>query len=182
MPKSKNKQFSVAVCGAVSGANDFKVMKRAYDLGRELAANGFLVRTGGCGGYPSAAANGAYDFGGEVVAVSPAKNIKEHISFYKYETDNITEIEFTGMGIPLRNHPLVYDSDAIIIVGGQHGTMIEFGFALHYEKPIGILLQSGGIVKIAKQIADICKKKEKKQKIIYDKDPKKLVAKLKRLI
>jgi uncharacterized protein (TIGR00725 family) len=177
----KQKKPSIAVCGAVSGANDKKVMRKSALIGKEIAKQGRILYTGGCGGYPDAAAKAAYGLGGEVIAISPAHNVEEQRKVYHYPTHGFTRINYTGLGIPGRNMPLVKGADAIIIVGGQHGTMIEYGLGLHFEKPIGILLGSGGMTGIARQIAKICRKKDKKQRIIYESEPEKLVRRLLRM-
>lgn len=178
MKNNHKKSFSIAVCGAALGTNDSKVKKKAAIIGREIAKKGCVLRTGGCSGYPQSTSDAAFFTDGEAIAVSPAHNAEEHKQKYNYPTENFTKIIFTGLGIPGRNLPLVQDADAVIIVGGQHGTMIEYGIALHFEKPVGVLTGSGGITKIARQIAKICRKKGKKQKIIYESNPKVLVSKL----
>ena len=43
---------------------------------------------------------------------------------------------------------------------------------------IAVLKGSGGITKLIPQLAEICTKRNKKQKIIYESNPKSLVNKL----
>ncbi|MBI2208898.1 LOG family protein [Candidatus Woesearchaeota archaeon] len=167
--------MKIAVCGASESANDEITKKKAFEIGKALAENNVLVLTGATYGYPQAAAKGAFSNNGKVMGISPAKDEKEHINKYKFPTDSHTQIEFTGLGIPGRNYPLVKEGDAIIIISGQIGTLNEFTFAFHANKIIGILKGSGGITEIIEKIADICNKTDEKENIVYSEDPKELV-------
>ena len=173
--------MKIAVCGASLPPFDKSVLKKAYEIGKEIAGNNNTLRFGGCWGYPYEAAKGAFENNGKVIAISPAKNKEEHVNKYKFPTDNFTEIEYTGLGIPARNIPLVVNSDAILIISGQIGTLNEFTIAYYHKKPIGILEESGGITKIVKEIAKICNTVGKKDKIVYENEPKRLIEKLIRL-
>ena len=171
-------EMKIAVCGSSLPPFDKKIIEKAYNLGKEIAANGDTLRCGGCWGYPYEAAKGAFESGGKVVAISPAANKEEHVGKYKFPLNNFTEIEFTGLGIPGRNLPLVMNSDAVIIISGQIGTLNEFTIAFHQKKVIGILEGSEGITQIVKEIAEICKKVGEEDKVVYESNPKKLVERL----
>lgn len=173
--------MKIAICGASLPPFDNKILKKAFEIGKEIAANNHILRFGGCLGYPYEAAKGAFEGKGEVVAISPAKSKDEHIAQYKFPHDNFTKIEYTDLGIPGRNIPLVSNSDAIIIISGQIGTLNEFTLAFHLKKPIGVLEGSGGITDIIDEIAKICNRVGEKDRIIYNKKPKKLVENLNRL-
>ena len=170
--------MKIAVCGASLPPFDKNILRKAHALGKEIAFNNHTLRFGGCWGYPYEAAKGVFQNNGKVTAISPAKNKKEHINKYKFPHDNFTDIEYTELGIPGRNIPLIVDSDAVIIISGQIGTLNEFTIAFHCKKPIGILEGSGGITNIVKEIARICSRIGEKDKIIFEKEPKKLVKKL----
>src|SRR3989338_5717891 len=118
--------MQISICGASLPPFDKEVIKKAYEIGKEIALNNHTLRFGGCWGYPYEAAKGAFENRGKVVAISPAKNKEEHANKYKFPHDNFTEIEYTGLGIPGRNIPLVKGSDAVIIISGQIGTLNEF--------------------------------------------------------
>ena len=170
--------MKIAVCGASLPPFDKGVLKKAYSLGKEIAANKHILRFGGCWGYPYEAAKGAFENNGKIIAISPGKNKEEHLSKYKFPIKNFTEIKYTGLGIPGRNIPLVVDSDAIILISGQIGTLNEFTLAFHQKKIIGVLEGSGGITSMIEEIAKICKKVAEKDKIVYESEPKKLINKL----
>lgn len=170
--------MKIAICGASLPPFDQSILKKAYEIGKEIAVSNHVLRFGGCWGYPYEAAKGAFENKGEVIAISPAKNRQEHINNYQFPTQNFTEIYYTGLGIPGRNLPLIIESDAAIIISGQIGTLNEFTIAFYHKKPIGILEGSGGITNIIKKIAKICDKVGEKDKIVYEREPKKLVRKL----
>lgn len=173
--------MKIAICGASLPPFDKNIIKKAYEIGKEIAINGHVLRFGGCWGYPYEAAKGAFQNNGRVMAISPAKNKEEHVNNYKFPDNNFTEINYTGLGIPGRNLPLVNGSDAVIIISGQIGTLNEFTIAFYHKKPIGILEGSGGITTIAKEIAAICNTVGEKDKIVYEKEAKRLLGNLSKL-
>lgn len=170
--------MKIAVCGASLPPFDKTILKKAYEIGKEIGVNNNILRFGGCWGYPYEAAKGAFENKGKVMAISPGKDRQEHVTKYKFPTENITEIQYTGLGIPERNIPLVKDSDAVIIISGQIGTLNEFTLTFHQKKIIGVLEGSGGITKIIKEIAEICRKVGEEDKIVYSKKPLELVKQL----
>ena len=71
-------------------------------------------------------------------------------------------------------------ADGIIVICGRMGTLNEFTIAFEDQKPIGVLIGSGGT---ADKIRGLTKRPFRGgAKIIYEKDPKKLVKKLISLI
>lgn len=173
--------MKIAVCGASLPPFGKEVLIKAYLIGKEIAINNHILRFGGCWGYPYEAAKGAFENKSKVVAISPAKDKEEHINKYKFPTDNFTEIEYTGLGIPARNIPLVVDSDAVIIISGQIGTLNEFTIAFYHKKPIGVLEESGGITNVVKEISKICNRVGERDKVVYEKEPERLIRKLNEL-
>lgn len=170
--------MKIAVCGAAHGNYKEKILQKAKDIGRELEKNNVTLVTGACPGYSNEAVKGAAENNGEILGVSPAKDEKDHVENWKYPTEHFDEIDYTGLGTPARNFPLVMNSDAIIVIGGQSGSMIEFGIALQKGKPIGVLKDSGGITNILKEIAEICSDSSERERMVYEDDPKKLVEAL----
>ncbi|MBW2980093.1 hypothetical protein KY360_01580 [Candidatus Woesearchaeota archaeon] len=171
--------MKVAVSGA--GRDDGivpKIAEKAKELGKELAKQGHVLLTGGCGGYPKAAAQGALEENGKVVAYSPAKDEDEHKERYGFPMGIFTEVKYTGAGIPERNIPLVKDANAVIMIGGQTGTLNEFTLAFHEGKAIGVLKGSGGVTDLIPKIADVCDKIGEKDLVVYSDKPKELVKKL----
>lgn len=170
--------MKIAICGASLPPFDKNILKKAYEVGKEIAASNHILRFGGCWGYPYEAAKGAFENRGKVIAISPGKGKEEHVKKYNFPADNFTEAEYTGLGIPGRNTPLIAHSDAAIIISGQIGTLNEFTLAFHQKKIIGVLEGSGGITRLIREIAEICRKVGEKDKIVYDKEPRELVKRL----
>ena len=169
--------MKIAVCG--SGENTKpEIEEKAFEIGKELAKNDVLVLTGAGNGYPYEAAKGAFSNNGKVFGVSPAKDEKEHIERYSFPIDSFTKIEYTNLGVPGRNLPLVKEADAIIVISGQIGSLNEFTIAFHDAKVIGILKGSGGISDMIKEIAEICDKRGEEDNVVYSEDPKMLVKKV----
>jgi uncharacterized protein (TIGR00725 family) len=166
--------MKIAVCGS-GMITDKQTAEKSFEIGKEIAKNNVLLLTGSGNGYPYEAVKGASSVNGKVIGISPAKDKKEHIEKYSFPTQGFAKIEYTGLGIPGRNYPLVKEADAIIIISGQAGSLNEFTIAFHYEKVIGILENSGGITSIIKEIARICDKRGESKNIVYSPEPKELV-------
>lgn len=107
----------------------------AYEVGREIALRGGVVVCGGLGGVMEAAARGArealVDPPATIVGILPGTDRQAG-------NDYLTVALATGLG-ELRNGVLVSSSDAVIAVGGNPGTLIEMGFALHAGKPLAVV-------------------------------------------
>lgn len=172
--RKKINPMKIAVCGS-GQILDKKVAEKAKAIGKEIALLGHTLITGACHGYPNEAAKEAFADKGKVIGYSPAKNKKEHIEKYKFPAENFSEIIFTGKGIPDRNLDIIRKSDAVIFIGGKVGTLNEFTIAMHERKKIGVLLETGGISGMLRDIAEIINKNGEKENIVYEKDEKKLI-------
>lgn len=166
--------MKIAVCGSGFG-EDKKILEKAKEIGREIAKSGNILLTGGGTGYPYAALRGAILQNGKVICYSPAKNKEEHINKYNFPFEESVEYVFTNMGIPGRNLPLIQNAGAIIIIGGQIGTLNEFTIAFAYNKKMGILENSGKLIELIPKISAVCDKKGESKNIIYNSDVKELV-------
>jgi uncharacterized protein (TIGR00725 family) len=169
--------MKIAICGS-GKVFDNIISKKTAEIGRQLAKCKCTVLTGACHGYPNEAAKAAFAEGGKVIGYSPARNRNDHIQDFNFPTENFSKIIYTAHGIPGRNLDLISNADAIIIVGGQVGTLNEFTIAMHEHKKIGILKGSGGVSDLIPQIADAIDKNGEKKRIIYDMEGNNLVLKL----
>jgi uncharacterized protein (TIGR00725 family) len=132
--------------------------------------------TGATTGVPYWAAIGAKEAGGICIGFSPASSEQAHIKTYHLPIDYHDVIVYTGFEYAGRNLILTRASDAVVIACGRLGTLNEFTIAFEDKKPIGILTETGGMADEIKGIVD--KGHRGSGKIIYDSDPKKLIAKL----
>ncbi|HEY4521617.1 MAG TPA: hypothetical protein VJH05_00550 [Candidatus Paceibacterota bacterium] len=174
-------KYKICVSGAAeTGHCAPDALDKAKELGKEIAKQGAILVNGATTGFPLWAAMGAKEEGGFCIGLSPAGSEKEHIESYNLPVDYMDVIVYTGFGYSGRNLLLTRSADAVIIGCGRWGTINEFTIALEDNKPIGILEGSGGSTDVIPQIIEKAKRGE--GKIIYEKDPKKLIEKVLELI
>ncbi len=151
-------------------------MEKTKELGREIVRQGGIVLTGATTGVPYWAAIGAKEEGGISLGFSPAASELAHIKTYHLPIDYFDMIVYTGFEYSGRNLMLTRASDGVVISCGRLGTLNEFTIAFEDKKPIGVLTGTGGM---ADELKEIVKKGNRGPgKIVYDSDPKQLVAKL----
>jgi hypothetical protein len=110
----------IAVVGASQPTAEQE--EAAGDIGRGLGAAGCVVLTGGRGGVMAAASRGAHEAGATVVGILPGSDRREANEWVGVALP-------TGMG-ELRNGLIVRAADAVVAVGGAHGTLSEIALAL----------------------------------------------------
>ena len=149
-------------------------------LGAEIARAGKTLLTGATTGLPHAAARGFTSVSntkGVSVGFSPASSFREHVSTYRLPTVEFDYINFTSMEYVGRDVYLVRSADAVITIGGRMGSLHEFSTALESRKVCGILLGSVGLKDYAAQLLKNVEAPGAKD-VIYDSDPKRLVARV----
>lgn len=155
-------------------------MEIVKELGREIVRQDGIILTGATTGVPYWAAIGAKEEGGISVGFSPAASEASHVRTYHLPIDYYDMIVYTGFEYSGRNLILTRAADAVIVACGRLGTLNEFTIAFEDKKPIGILTGTGGM---ADQLEEIVKKGNRGPgKIVYDSNPKSLVAKLTEMI
>ena len=115
---------------AVVGAGEASPGDLAYaeEVGAGLADLGAVVVTGGLGGVMEAACRGARSRRGHTLGILPGDD--------RDEANGWVEIAVaTGMG-ELRNGLVVRASDALVAIGGGHGTLSEVALALKLGRPV----------------------------------------------
>ncbi|MBI4385523.1 LOG family protein, partial [Candidatus Parcubacteria bacterium] len=110
----------------------------------------------------------------------PAATELAHVRTYRLPMNYFDVIIYTGFDYSGRNLLLTRSSDAIISICGRMGSLNEFTIAFEDKKPIGVLVGSGGMADMLKEI--VAKAHRGPGKIVYDPSPKELVAKVIRLI
>lgn len=109
----------------------------AYQVGLEVARHGAVLVSGGLGGVMEAASHGAKDGGGFVIGIIPQDNKAE-------ANDFCDAVIATGMGYA-RDFITAYSADAVIVVGGGAGTLIEIAAAYQKKIPIVAVKGTGGV-------------------------------------
>ena len=166
---------------AVSGAAELDTCSKdaarlAEEVGKEIIRQGCVLITGATTGIPYLSAKAAKKAGGISIGFSPAASKIAHVKAYKLPTDCFDVIVYTGFDYAGRNLLMTRAADGIIVICGRMGTLNEFTIAFEDQKPIGVLEGSGGTADMIRGLTKMPSRS--KEKIIYEKDPKKLVEKL----
>lgn len=129
-----------------SGELPAELSALAESVGKEIAARGAILLTGGTSGVMEAVSKGAKSEKGIVVGILPGDN--------RDSANNYIDIPInTGLGCDYRSLVLIHSSDAIIMIGGANGTLGELSAAYLNRKPTVIIEPSGGW---AARIRSIC--------------------------
>ena len=100
----------------------------AYNLGKLLDENNYLVYCGGGEGIMEAVAKGVQKSGGQCVGILKGISTDEMNSYIDIPIA-------TNMGIT-RNALLAYTCDAAVAISGQYGTLSEIAYALQLKKTV----------------------------------------------
>ena len=123
----KNKACFVPIIGVIGGSRtDDTFITMAYEVGKLIAKNGWILLTGGLGGVMEEASRGAYDAGGLVVGILPNNDKKFSNPFVHVPI-------VTNMG-HARNVILAHTADALVAVDGEYGTLSEIAIGLKIKK------------------------------------------------
>lgn len=105
-----------------------KYLELAGEVGRLVAEKGGILVCGGMAGVMEAACRGAKEAGGLTVGIIPGARRAEANAFVDIAIA-------TGMGYT-RNSLVVMNSDVLIAVDGEYGTLSEIAYALINEKKV----------------------------------------------
>ncbi|NEO56640.1 MAG: TIGR00730 family Rossman fold protein [Okeania sp. SIO3B5] len=107
-------------CGSSAGTSEI-IKRAAYQLGEELAKNGFGLVYGGANvGLMGAVADGSLSSGGQVYGVLPRELIK-----YEIVHKGLTELQITD-SMHERKSEMEKKADAFVTLPGAVGTWEEF--------------------------------------------------------
>ena len=175
-------RHSICVSGAaeIEGVCSDSAKQRAFEIGEQIAKKNLILTTGATTGIPYLSAQGAKKAGGIVIGFSPAASKAAHLKVYRLPIDYHDIIVYTGFGYSGRNLFLTRASDAVIVICGRMGTLNEFTIAFEDNKPIGVLEGTGGTADKIKKLVE--KAYHEPGKIVYDKDPAKLLNKVLKII
>lgn len=94
----------------------------AYELGKKLGENGFLICNGGFYGTMEAAAKGAHEAGTETIGVT--------IDLFNLKANQFIKTEFRCTTLFERIQKLISLGDGFIILKGGTGTLLEYSAIL----------------------------------------------------
>lgn len=172
--------YQICISGAAAGDSIGVAADKIRIVSEEVIRKDHIVLTGASTGLPHIAALAAHMAGGPSIGFSPAANRVAHIRTYKLPISGFTTILYTGFGYTGRDLLLVRSSDAMIMVGGRIGTLNELTVAIVERRPIGVLVESGGMTAEVDHVLKVAKRE--RNNIIFDDDPKALVGKVLKLV
>jgi uncharacterized protein (TIGR00725 family) len=114
--------------GDPSGPDAQRILEWAEEVGQLLARGGATVITGGLGGVMRAASRGAAGAGGRTIGILPGEDPGDANEYVQVSIP-------TGLGV-VRNLVVVTAADAVVAVGGRHGTLSEIGLALRQGRHV----------------------------------------------
>ena len=103
-------------------------IQAAEKIGRGLADHGAMLVCGGLGGVMAAACHGVAAAAGTSIGLLPGSDRDSANQWVQVALP-------TGLG-ELRNGLVIRSADAVIAVGGAHGTLSEIALALKTGKPV----------------------------------------------
>ena len=129
-PTPRPRPLHVAVIGDGDprGPEAHRTLEWAEEIGQLLARGGAVVITGGLGGVMRAASRGAQAGGGTTIGILPGADPADANEFVSIPIA-------TGLGV-VRNLVVVTAADAVVAVGGRHGTLSEIGLALRMGRHV----------------------------------------------
>jgi len=120
------KRIFVGVIGA--GDCSDEVYKLAEQIGERIAKAGVVLVCGGLGGVMEAASKGAKKAGGTTIGILPGVDKGQANPYIDFPI-------VTGLGEG-RNLLVIRNSDVVIALPGEYGTLSEIAFCLKLGKPI----------------------------------------------
>lgn len=175
-----NLKYKICVSGAAETSHfGNEVFELGENIGKEIVRHNCALLTGATTGFPYWAAKGAKSENGIVIGFSPAATERDHLHLFNLPLDYHDVIIYTGFHYSGRNLILTRASDAVIVGCGRIGTINEFTIAFEDNKPIGVLEGAWETDEVLRDIVDKSyRAEERKGKIVFDSDPKKLLTKL----
>ena len=179
--KHGHNKIKIGVSGAAeTGHCGVDALDKAKALGTEIVKQGAVLVTGATTGFPLWACMGAKESHGISIGLSPAQNERDHVENWRLPIDYMDLIIYTGFGFPGRDLLFTRSCDAVLIGCGRIGTFHEFTIAFEDGKPVGVL---EGSWTAADQIKEMIEKSGRPgDKVIFDNDPAKLVARILKMV
>lgn len=159
------KKPQLVVIGSAADHCSEEVREAAYRVGAEVARHGAVLLTGGLGGVMESACRGARENYGITVGIIPQDDIR-------YANRYCDVVIATGIGWA-RDFVTAYSADAIILIGGGAGALIETCAGYLKGKPIIAIEGSGGT---ADQIRETYLDERRTVIVLSERDPEKAVV------
>ena len=171
MSLNYKEQFNGVISVIGASEIDKEIEEKAFEIGRLLAKNKFVVSCGGLSGVMEAVCRGAKEENGLTIGIIPYK-------------EKSAANEYVDIAIPVpfsqaRNIVVVLSGDACVAIAGKAGTLSEICFSWIYGKPlIALTSVEGWSAKIAGQRLD-----DRRTDLIHGAEtPQEVVEKLKEVL
>jgi uncharacterized protein (TIGR00730 family) len=115
----------ITIFGSSKPINNEEQYRTAYNLGKQLALNGFDICTGGFNGIMEAASRGAVEGGGEAIGVT--------VKLWGGRANRYVTKEFVCDTLFERINKLIELGDAFVVLQGGTGTLLELAAAWEYS-------------------------------------------------
>jgi hypothetical protein len=165
LTSSVERRIQLVVIGSAADHCTEEARQLAYRTGAEAAKRGAILVTGGLGGVMESACRGARENHGITVGIIPQDETR-------YANEYCEVVVATGIGWA-RDFATAYSADAIILIGGGAGALIETCAGYLKGKPIIAIDGSGGV---ADQVKGTFLDDRKHFMILSERDPEKAVA------
>ncbi|MEV6325985.1 LOG family protein [Nocardia sp. NPDC051787] len=129
--------------GVVPASEEEQVL--GHDIGRTLAQAGYVLQHGGYNGLMEAAARGAANVGGEMVAVTLA-----NVDWGDFNPYVSLVVRLPRMGD--RIHQFLDETDVVVAMGGGVGTLHELAAAIWYAgniRPVPVFLAGSTALRLS---------------------------------
>ena len=136
LTSSTEKRAQLVVIGSAADHCTEEARQLAYRVGAEVARHGAILLTGGLGGVMESACRGAKENHGITVGIIPQDETS-------YANEFCDVVIATGIGWA-RDFATAYSADAIILIGGGAGALIETCAGYLKGKPIIAIEGSDG--------------------------------------
>lgn len=115
--------------GVIGGSSpDKESRQNAFRVGQLIAEKGAILVCGGLSGVMEAASRGAKELGGFTIGILPGSSLDDANIFIDIPLA-------TGLGYG-RNSLVAMNSDVIIAIDGQYGTLSEIAYGCIYGKKV----------------------------------------------
>jgi uncharacterized protein (TIGR00725 family) len=165
LTSSAGKRVQLVVIGSAADHCTAEARELAYRVGAEAARRGAILLTGGLGGVMESACKGAKENHGITVGIVPQDETH-------YANEHCDVVIATGIGWA-RDFATAYSADAIILIGGGAGALIETCAGYLKGKPIIAVGGSGGT---ADRVRGTFLDERRSVMILSERDPEKAVA------
>lgn len=120
------KKIKIGIIGGAKPPPKFREV--AYQVGRMVAEKGAILVCGGLSGTMEAAAKGARDHNGLTIGILPGYSPRDANPYIEIPIA-------TGLGYS-RNSLVAMNSDILVAVDGEYGTLSEIAYGCIYGKKI----------------------------------------------